>query len=63
MPYNLHINTNTHKIPEILNVKNDMIKTVEENISEYLYALLDGGGFLNMTLKAETGRKRINFSM
>lgn len=40
-----------------------MIKTIEENIFEYLYNLLDGGGFLNMTLKAETVRKRImNFA-
>lgn len=56
----IHRNTHTYidTIPEILNVKNEMIKTVEENILEYLYNFWDRGDLSKHDSKSRDNEER-----
>lgn len=53
-----HTHMHRHIILEILNVKNDMIKTVEENIFEYLYNSWDRGDLSKHDPKSRDNKER-----
>lgn len=53
-----HTHMHRHLIPEILNVKNDMIKTVEEYILEYLQSSWDRGDFSKHDPKSRDNNER-----